>query len=85
MHRTMSEILKAKLAAKNEVNSNEIPRFLEPKLVRPKKKKSAKITQALGSMSRCDILKKSEELEKVKDDTAELKEMKAQLQLYLRH
>ena len=79
-----SELLKAQLAAENQVNLNEITGFLKPKKVRPKKKKSVKITQVHGSMSRCDILKKFEELEKAKDDAAKLKEMKVQSQLNLR-
>ena len=45
-----NKLLKAQLAAENEINLDEIPGFLEPKKVRPKKKKSFKITQVHGSM-----------------------------------
>ena len=79
-----NEILEKKLAAKNEVNLNEIPGFLEPKKVRPKKKKSVEITQVHGSLAASEILEKLEELEKAKDEAVKLKEMKAQSQIELK-
>lgn len=78
-----NKLSKTQLATKNEANLIEIPGFLEPKKVRPKKKKPVKFTQ-VHLMSVCDILKKIEEHKKAKDDPAKLKQVKAQSQLDLR-
>lgn len=79
-----NDLLKVQLAVKNKVNLNEIPGFLEPKRVRPKITKSDKIANTHGLMSGWNILKELEELKKVKDGAAKLKEMKGHLQLDLR-
>ena len=79
-----NKLSKTQFATKNEVNLIEIPGFLEPKKVRPKKKKPVKFTQVHDLMSVCDILKKIEEHKKAKDDPAKLKQVKAQSQLDLR-
>ena len=78
------EMLKGQIRKENEVDLNEIPGFLEPKKIRPKKKKSMKITQVHGSLSGCDILKKLEERERAIEDANTLKQMRAHAQIDLR-
>ena len=62
----------------SEINLNAIIGFLEPKKIKPKKKKSVKITQLHSSFAGCDILKKPEELEGTKAENIKQKDAKAQ-------
>ena len=78
------EELRKQLSIEREMDLNEIPGFLESKKIRPKKKKSKKITQVHGSLSGCDILKKLEELERNKEEKIRQQDEKAQALVDLR-